>query len=123
MAFDARADGFVPGEGVGVVVLKRLADALAAGDMILATIEGSAVNSNGKTNGLIAPSTKAQAALLAEAQADAGVSPHEIAMIEAHGTGTALGDPIEVESLSAAFGPVADSSCAFCSTPIWHSFL
>lgn len=103
-SFDARADGFVPGEGVGVVVLKRLDDALAAGDMILATIEGSAVNSNGKTNGLIAPSTKAQAALLAEAQADAGVSPHEIAMIEAHGTGTALGDPIEFDALAQVFG-------------------
>ncbi len=103
-SFDARADGFVPGEGVGVVVLKRLDDALAAGDMILATIEGSAVNSNGKTNGLIAPSTKAQAALLAEAQDDAGVGPQEIALIEAHGTGTALGDPIEFDALAQVFG-------------------
>ena len=111
-SFDARADGFVPGEGVGVVVLKRLADALAAGDMILATIEGSAVNSNGKTNGLIAPSTKAQAALLVEAQADAGVTPDQVGMIEAHGTGTALGDPIEFDALAQVFGAAAFSGCA-----------
>jgi len=114
-SFDARADGFVPGEGVGVVVLKRLADALAAGDMILATIEGSAVNSNGKTNGLIAPSTKAQAALLAEAQADAGVTPREIAMIEAHGTGTALGDPIEFDALAQVFGASRSGTVALTS--------
>lgn len=114
-SFDARADGFVPGEGVGVVVLKRLGDAQAAGDVILATIEGSAVNSNGKTNGLIAPSSTAQAALLIAAQADAGTEPARIALIEAHGTGTALGDPIEFDALASVFAKGEAASVALTS--------
>lgn len=103
-SFDARADGFVPGEGIGVVVLKRLSDALTDGDVILATIEGSAVNSNGKTNGITAPSQRSQAALLRDCQEAAGVPADRISLVEAHGTGTALGDPIEFEALHEVFG-------------------
>ncbi len=100
--FDARADGFVRGEGCGVVVLKRLSDALAAGDRIHAVIRGSAVNQDGASSGLTAPNGKAQEAVIREALANAGVQPHEVGYIEAHGTGTSLGDPIEVEALGAA---------------------
>ncbi len=101
-AFDARADGFVRGEGCGVVVLKRLSDALGAGDRIHAVIRGSAVNQDGASSGLTAPNGKAQEAVIREALANAGVQPHEVGYIEAHGTGTSLGDPIEVEALGAA---------------------
>ncbi len=114
-SFDARADGFVPGEGVGVVVLKRLPDALASGDMILATIEGSAVNSNGKTNGLIAPSSRAQVDLLQACHKAAGVNPDQIGMVEAHGTGTALGDPIEFDALKEVFGTGGTATVALTS--------
>ncbi|MGV2191527.1 SDR family NAD(P)-dependent oxidoreductase [Agrobacterium vitis] len=114
-SFDARADGFVPGEGVGVVVLKRLADAVCVGDVILATIEGSAVNSNGKTNGLIAPSSRAQADLLRTCYRNAGVNPAEIGMIEAHGTGTSLGDPIEFDALKEVFENVRATPVALTS--------
>ena len=100
--FDARADGYVRGEGCGVVVLKRLSDALAAGDRIHAVIRGSAVNQDGASSGLTAPNGKAQEAVIREALANAGVQPHEVGYIEAHGTGTSLGDPIEVEALGAA---------------------
>ncbi len=100
--FDARADGYVRGEGCGVVVLKRLSDALGAGDRIHAVIRGSAVNQDGASSGLTAPNGKAQEAVIREALANAGVQPHEVGYIEAHGTGTSLGDPIEVEALGAA---------------------
>ncbi len=100
-AFDQRADGFVRGEGCGVVVLKRLSDAQAAGDNILAVIRGSAVNQDGKSNGLTAPNSLSQEAVIRAALANSGVSPAEISYVEAHGTGTSLGDPIEVEALSA----------------------
>ncbi|MCA1644001.1 MAG: type I polyketide synthase [Chloroflexi bacterium] len=100
-AFDARADGYVRGEGVGVVVLKSLARAVAEGDPIRAVIRGSAVNQDGRSNGLTAPSRWAQEAVLREAYRQAGVVPSAVAFVEAHGTGTPLGDPIEVSALAA----------------------
>ena len=102
--FDASADGFARGEGCGVVVLKRLPDALADGDRVLAVIRGSAVNQDGPSSGLTAPSGPAQEAVLRDALADAGLSPREVTYVEAHGTGTALGDPIEVQALAAVLG-------------------
>ncbi|WP_203073865.1 type I polyketide synthase [Falsiroseomonas ponticola] len=101
--FDAAADGYVRGEGCGVVVLKRLSDAVAAGDRILAVIHGSAVNQDGRSAGLTAPSGPAQEAVLRAALSDASLSPAEIDAIEAHGTGTALGDPIEMHALRSVF--------------------
>jgi acyl transferase domain-containing protein/trans-aconitate methyltransferase/acyl carrier protein len=102
-AFDAGADGFAHGEGCGVVVLKRLSDALASGDRVLAIIHGSAVNQDGRSAGLTAPSGPAQEAVLRAALADASLTPAEIDAIEAHGTGTALGDPIEMHALRSVF--------------------
>ena len=102
--FDAAANGYARGEGCGVVVLKRLSVAMAAGDRVLALIRGSAVNQDGRTGGLTVPNGTAQQALIRRALASAAVAPHEIAYVEAHGTGTALGDPIEVNALAAALG-------------------
>jgi acyl transferase domain-containing protein/NAD(P)-dependent dehydrogenase (short-subunit alcohol dehydrogenase family)/acyl carrier protein len=98
--FDSRADGFVRSEGCGVVVLKRLSDALAAGDPIRAVILGSAMNQDGATNGITAPNGDAQKAVIEAALADAKVAPAEIGYIECHGTGTPLGDPVEVDALA-----------------------
>ncbi|MGW0905186.1 acyltransferase domain-containing protein [Streptomyces sp. NPDC002853] len=100
-AFDAAADGMVRGEGCGVVVLKRLADAERDGDRVLAVIESTAVNSDGRSNGLTAPNADAQRTLLEQCHA---ASPASVDYVEAHGTGTALGDPIEASALSAALG-------------------
>ena len=97
--FDASANGYVRGEGCGVLVLKRLADATANGDTILGLVRGSAVNHNGRSGGLTVPSGLAQQELIQSALADAGLSPSDIAYVEAHGTGTAVGDPIEVDVL------------------------
>ncbi|MEV7779461.1 beta-ketoacyl synthase N-terminal-like domain-containing protein [Kitasatospora sp. NPDC088351] len=103
-AFDAAGAGMSPGNGVGVVVLKRLADALAAGDHIWAVIKGSAINNDGRRKvGFTAPSPQGQAEVILAAQAAAGVDGDSIGYIEAHGTGTALGDPIEVAALTEAF--------------------
>ena len=102
--FDAAADGFARGEGCGVVVLKRLADALTDGDRVLAVIRGTAVNQDGRSGGLTVPNGPAQEAVIRAALADAGVEPAEIGYVEAHGTGTSLGDPIEVRALGAALG-------------------
>ena len=103
-AFDARAAGTAIGSGVGVVALKRLAEALAAGDTIHAVIKGSAMNNDGAAKvGYTAPSVEAQAAVILAAQAMAEVAPETIGYIEAHGTGTTLGDPIEIAALSQAF--------------------
>ena len=134
-AFDAGAAGTVPGDGLGVVVLRPLKDALAAGDHVYAVIKGSAVNNDGSAKvGYTAPSLDAQAAVVAAALAAARVDPATIGYIEAHGTGTPLGDPIEVAALRRAFGgatpwrasggaaPRAPASCALGSvkTNIGH---
>ena len=115
--FDARANGFVRGEGCGVVVLKRLSDAERDGDRIWAMIRGSAINHDGHSAGLTAPNVRSQQSLLQQALDNARVSPTEVSYIEAHGTGTPLGDPIEVEALRAVFGqPRPDGSiCALGS--------
>src|SRR5262249_970933 len=111
--FDSRADGYVRGEGCGVVVLKRLSDALKDGDTVLAVIRGSAVNQDGRTAGIAAPSGEAQQTVIADALAQAGVSAEELSYLEVHGTGTAMGDPIEVAAITAVLGPAkpGDSSC------------
>ena len=101
--FDAQADGYVRGEGAGLVLLKRLEDARAAGDRVLAVIHGSAVNQDGRSSGLTVPNGVAQQALIREALANAGLQPSDVDYIEAHGSGTALGDPIELEALGAVF--------------------
>ena len=103
-AFDAAADGFVRGEGCGVVVLKRLGDALRDGDRVLAVVRGSALNQDGRSNGLMAPNPAAQTAVLRAAYANAGVPPHEVDYVETHGTGTFLGDPIEARALGTVLG-------------------
>jgi acyl transferase domain-containing protein/acyl carrier protein len=103
-AFDAAADGFVRSEGAGVVVLKRLNDAVRDGDRVLAVIRGSAVNQDGRSNGLMAPNPAAQMAVLRAAYADAGVDVREVDYVEAHGTGTLLGDPIEARALGTVLG-------------------
>jgi acyl transferase domain-containing protein len=109
--FDARADGFVRGEGCGVVVLKRLRDAQRDGDRIWATIVGTGVNQDGRSSGLTAPNGAAQETLLRETLQRAQLTPSQIGYVEAHGTGTSLGDPIELESLRAVYGqPRADGS-------------
>jgi acyl transferase domain-containing protein/acyl carrier protein len=103
-AFDAKAQGTTIGNGVGIVVLKRLSDALADGDCIHAVIKGSAINNDGSLKvGYTAPSVNGQAEVIAEAMMLAGVEPETINYIEAHGTGTALGDPIEIAALSQVF--------------------
>ncbi|HUF61819.1 MAG TPA: amino acid adenylation domain-containing protein [Verrucomicrobiales bacterium] len=103
-AFDARAQGVVQGNGVALVVLKRLADALAGGDSIRAVIRGSAVNNDGGLKvGFTAPSIEGQAQVIALAQSLAGIHPDSIGFVEAHGTGTKLGDPIEIAALAKAF--------------------
>ncbi len=101
-AFDASANGFVRGEGAGIVVLKRLSRALADGDPIYGVIIGTALNQDGHTNGISLPSAEAQARLVRDACIDAGVAPSQIGFVEAHGTGTAVGDPIEAHALAAA---------------------
>jgi acyl transferase domain-containing protein len=102
-AFDENAEGFVSGEGVGVIVLKRLSDALAAGDHIFGVIRGSSINQDGRSNGITAPSLQAQERLEREVYERFGIDPGRIQMIEAHGTGTRIGDPIEFEALDRAF--------------------
>jgi acyl transferase domain-containing protein/acyl carrier protein len=102
--FDASADGFSRGEGCGVLVLKRLTDAQADGDRVLAVIRGTAVNQDGHSGGLTVPNGPAQEAVIGLALADAGVAAADIGYVEAHGTGTSLGDPIEVRALAGALG-------------------
>ncbi len=112
-SFDARADGYVRAEGCGIVVLKRLSDALSAGDPILALIRGSAVNQDGRSSGLTVPNGPAQQMVIRDALKNAGVQPSQVSYIEAHGTGTSLGDPIEVDALGAVFGDRA------WDNPLW----
>ncbi|SNS94794.1 MULTISPECIES: type I polyketide synthase [unclassified Azospirillum] len=99
--FDASADGYGRGEGAGMVALKRLSDARAAGDRIIAVIAGSAVNHGGAAAGLTVPSGSAQQAVIRAALAQAETEPHTVTYVEAHGTGTSLGDPIEIAALAA----------------------
>ena len=124
-AFDAEAQGTVGGNGVAVVVLKRLEDALAAGDSIVAVIRGYAINNDGGQRvGFTAPSIKGQAQVICEALATAGISAETVSYVEAHGTGTSLGDPIEVEALTQAYRSFTDKKqyCALGSvkTNIGH---
>ena len=103
-AFDASGDGYVRSEGGAMVVLKPLEAALAAGDRVYAVVAGSGSNCDGRTNGITVPSAQAQAALLHEVYSRAGIHPRDIDYLEAHGTGTAVGDPIEARSLGEALG-------------------
>jgi acyl transferase domain-containing protein/SAM-dependent methyltransferase len=103
-AFDHRADGIAPGEGVGVVALKRLRDALADRDHVYGVIRASATNQDGRTNGITAPSAASQTSLIQSVCEQAKLDPATIGCVEAHGTGTPLGDPIEVTALAAAYG-------------------
>ncbi|MDJ0634241.1 MAG: alpha/beta fold hydrolase [Xenococcaceae cyanobacterium MO_188.B29] len=111
--FDADADGYVRGEGCGVVILKRLDKAIADKDNILAVIKGSAINQDGRSNGLTAPNGLSQQAVIRQALANAKTTPDKISYIEAHGTGTSLGDPIEVNSLKTVLmqGREKEQSC------------
>jgi acyl transferase domain-containing protein/acyl carrier protein/SAM-dependent methyltransferase len=102
--FDSAADGYVRGEGAGIIVLKRLSDAEAANDRILAVIRGSAVNQDGRSSGLTVPNGPAQQALLREALAASRLNPDDVGYVEAHGTGTSLGDPIELQAVAEVFG-------------------
>ncbi|HEX8616168.1 MAG TPA: SDR family NAD(P)-dependent oxidoreductase, partial [Thermoanaerobaculia bacterium] len=113
-AFDQRADGFVPGEGVGVVMLKRLADAEKDGDIIYGVIDGWGVNQDGKTNGITAPNPASQTRLEQDVYDKYAIDPANIQLVEAHGTGTKLGDPIEVEGLKKAFQKYTDNK-AYCA--------
>jgi len=106
-AFDAAADGFVRGEGVGVIVLRRLEDARAAGDRIYAVIDATAVNQDGRTGAITEPSLEAQMAMMRSLTARAGVAPACLDYVEAHGTGTFVGDPIEAKAIGTVFGSSA----------------
>ncbi|MBF0318985.1 MAG: amino acid adenylation domain-containing protein [Nitrospirae bacterium] len=103
-SFDAGANGMSKGEGCGVVVLKRLADALADGDRIIAVIKGSAINQDGRSNGLTAPNGLAQEKVMRMAIEKAAIAPADVGYVEAHGSATPLGDPIEIQSLANVYG-------------------
>ena len=107
--FDAAADGYVRGEGCGVIVIKRLEDAIRDGDRIRAVIRGSAINQDGASGGLTVPNGVAQQRVIADALKRAGLAPSDVDYLEAHGTGTSLGDPIEVQAAGAAFGAGRDA--------------
>ena len=113
-SFGAGGDGYVPGEGVGAVLLKPLAKAEADGDQIYALIKGTALNHGGKTNGYTVPNPRAQSEVIKLAFNDANIDPRTVSYIEAHGTGTSLGDPIEITGLAEAFDKV-ENSCAIGS--------
>jgi len=122
--FDAQANGYVRGEGCGVIVLKRLSDAVNNGDSIRALIPGSAINHDGFSNGITAPNGLSQQQVIGQALKTARVAPHEISYIEAHGTGTPLGDPVEIRAIKSVFSPGRSQSnrCAIGSvkTNIGH---
>src|SRR5262249_30399084 len=114
-AFDAKAQGTIFGSGVGIVVLKRLADALSDCDIIHAVIRGSATNNDGALKAsFTAPSVYQQSEVIMEALANSGVAPEAISYIESHGTGTALGDPIEIRALTRAFRTATEKK-NFCA--------
>ena len=102
--FDESANGYVRGEGCGAVVLKRLSDATAAQNRVLAVVKGSAVNQDGRSASLTAPNGPSQEEVIATALQEAQVSPLDVEYVETHGTGTSLGDPIEVGALKAVYG-------------------
>jgi acyl transferase domain-containing protein/acyl carrier protein len=108
--FDAAADGYVRGEGCGVIVIKRLEDAIRDGDRIRAVIRGSAINQDGASGGLTVPNGVAQQRVIADALKRAGVAPSDVGYLEAHGTGTSLGDPIEAQAAGAVFGVGREAS-------------
>ncbi|MDG9669438.1 SDR family NAD(P)-dependent oxidoreductase [Hahella sp. CR1] len=108
--FGANADGFVDGEGVICLAMKRAEDAIRDNDRVYAFIKGSAINAGGRSNGYTAPNPEAQAALIGKALQAAGVTPQEVGYVEAHGTGTELGDPIELRALSKSYGAAAPQS-------------
>ncbi|MBX9642151.1 MAG: SDR family NAD(P)-dependent oxidoreductase [Mycobacteriaceae bacterium] len=114
-SFDAAADGFVRGEGAGVVVLKRLTDAVRDGDRVLAVVRGSAVNQDGRSNGVTAPNTAAQCDVIADALRSSDVAPESVHYVETHGTGTVLGDPIEFEALATTYGLLQDQGDGPCA--------
>ncbi|ODP28425.1 Polyketide synthase [Paenibacillus nuruki] len=122
--FDEKADGFVPGEGAGTIVLKRLHEALEDGDHIYGVIQGSGINQDGTTNGITAPSAKSQTRLEQQVYDSFNINPAHIQMVEAHGTGTKLGDPIEYQALTKAFSTYTNEQeyCAIGSikTNIGH---
>ncbi|MGZ4976964.1 MAG: SDR family NAD(P)-dependent oxidoreductase, partial [Methylobacter sp.] len=120
--FDESADGYVRGEGCGLVLLKRLSDARRDGDNVLAVIHASAVNQDGRSNGLTAPNGPAQEAVIRMALSQAGIDPAQVAYVEAHGTGTVLGDPIEFQALQRVYDRPAAPPCALASvkTNIGH---
>lgn len=105
--YDVSANGYVKGEGVGALILKPLSKAINDHDYIHAVIKGTAVNHGGKASSLMAPNSKAQSELLVKAHEEAGISPDTVTYIEAHGTGTQLGDPIEIEGIKSAFSELA----------------
>ena len=107
-AFDNSANGFVPGEGAGIIILKRLEDALRDHDHIYAVIKGSGINQDGKTNGITAPNGTAQKELEIDIYHHYHINPETISYVEAHGTGTKLGDPIEVNALINTFKTFTD---------------
>ena len=117
--FDAAADGYARGEGCAMLVLKRLADAQANGDQILAVIRGSLINHDGRSSGLTAPSGPAQQAVIRGALQQAQIMPAQVGYVEAHGTGTKLGDPIEMGALHAVFQPTAAAEVATSCPPLW----
>nr|ASA76643.1 polyketide synthase [Pyxidicoccus sp. MCy9557] len=112
--FDDSANGFVPAEGVGVVVLKPLEDALADGDSIHAVLKATGINQDGRTNGITAPSAPSQQALETSVYTRFGIDPSTLGYVEAHGTGTKLGDPIEIQALTGAFSRFTDRK-QFCA--------
>ncbi|MEU0874848.1 type I polyketide synthase [Nocardia brasiliensis] len=120
-AFDASGDGYVRGEGCGMIVLKRLNDAVADGDRVLAVLAGTGVNNNGRSDTMLSPSVAGQRSLQERVLAKAGVDPRQVALIETHGPGTAVGDPIEYAALRAVYGD-GEMPCALGSvkTNIGH---
>ncbi|ACL75233.1 SDR family NAD(P)-dependent oxidoreductase [Ruminiclostridium cellulolyticum] len=113
-AFGDGGDGYVPGEGIGAIILKPLKKAVANGDRIYAVIKGSTINHGGKTSGFTVPNPNSQAALMSDVLKKSNINPRTISYIEAHGTGTSLGDPIEIKGLLKAFGEYTNEK-GFCS--------
>jgi len=109
--FDKEADGMVRSDGAGIVVLKLLSKALADNDPVIAVVKGSAINHDGRSNGIMAPNGQAQEAVLREAYRRAGIDPKNVQYVEAHGTGTRLGDPIEVQALGSVLGEGRVEGC------------